>query len=124
MLKVVQLMIALELVWLMMTLLVPAPWIVAEPPTTVPPAGPAETGVSASRASASSAVVVSSSLRVRGCIAMVPLEPAGQDDEESVVGGQAVAHALLDGLGDGQRLLLDHPRDREVSGYRVQPSQA
>ena len=117
-------MIALGLVWVMVTLLVPAPSIMAEPPTTVPPAGPAATGVSASRASASSAVVVSSSLRVRGYIAMVPLEPAGQDDEETVVGGQAVAHALLDGLRDGQRLLLDDPRDREVSGYRVQPSQA
>src|SRR5712691_7582922 len=112
MLKVLQLMIALELVWLMMTLPVPAPWMVAEPPTTVPPAGPATTGVRASRASASSAVVVSSSLRARGCIAMVPLEPAGQDDEETVVGGQAVVLALLEGLRGGQGYFFTTNRGR------------
>ena len=61
-LKVFQLMMARELVWLMVTLEVPAPWIVAEPPTTVAPSGPAAAGVSASPASASSVAVVDSNL--------------------------------------------------------------
>jgi hypothetical protein len=66
MLNVFQLMIALLVDWLTITAGPPWPWMVAAPPTTVPPSGPAEACV---RPSASSGVVASSRLRKRGCIA-------------------------------------------------------
>jgi hypothetical protein len=81
MLNVFQLMTALPLDWLMMTDEVPWPLMVAAPPTTVPPAGPAATGGAASnrpsavpsaKSGAMSAVVVSKRLRERGCIAGPP----------------------------------------------------
>src|SRR6476660_5489551 len=65
-LKVIQLMTALPVDWLTTTAGPPWPEIVAAPPTTVPPSGPAEACV---RPSASSGVVASSRLRKRGCIA-------------------------------------------------------
>jgi hypothetical protein len=42
MLNVFQLMTVFWLDWLMVTALLPWPWMVAEPPTTVPPLGPAK----------------------------------------------------------------------------------
>src|ERR1700704_1095801 len=98
-LKVFQLMMALPLDWLTMTAELPWPVTVAEPPTTVAPLGPAATGPRPSsrpnaEPSASSAVVVSSRLRERGCIAMVPLELGAEDEEEPRV----LAHALVEAL--------------------------
>ena len=52
MLNVFQLMIALLLDWLMITDAPPWPWMVAAPPTTVPPSGPAAAGVKPSGRSA------------------------------------------------------------------------
>src|SRR5262249_3252650 len=63
------LMIALPLDWLTVTAGPPWPRIVAEPPTTVPPAGPAAAGAAPS---ARSAAVVSRRLRKRGCMPTVP----------------------------------------------------
>ena len=61
-----QLMIALLVDWLTITAGPPWPWMVAAPPTTDAPSGPAAAWV---RPSASSGVVASSRLRKRGCIA-------------------------------------------------------
>ena len=66
MLNVFQLMIALLVDWLTITAGPPWPWMVAAPPTTDAPSGPA---VACVRPSASSGVVASSRLRKRGCIA-------------------------------------------------------
>ena len=78
MLNVFQLMTALLLAWLTITAGVPAPWMVAEPPTTVPPSGPAAAGLAPSASSAQ--VIMSRGLessgfasgrwRRRGCIAL------------------------------------------------------
>src|SRR2546421_11491670 len=72
-------MIALLLDWLTITAGPPWPWMVAEPPTTVPPRGPPAAGAAPS---ARSAAVVSRRLRRRGCMAPVPLQPCAQDEEE------------------------------------------
>ena len=61
MLNVFQLMIALRVDWLTITAGPPWPWMVAAPPTTVPPSGPAAAGASPS---ASSAVAASNTLRM------------------------------------------------------------
>ena len=66
MLNVFQLMTALLVDWLTITAGPPWPWMVAAPPTTVPPSGPA---VACVRPNTSSGVVASSRLRKRGCIA-------------------------------------------------------
>src|ERR1700681_2989340 len=112
MLKVFQLMIALPLDWLTITEELPWPEIVAEPPTTVPPLGPAATGAGSSsrpnaEPSASSAVVVSSRLRERGCIAMVPLELGAEDEEEPRILSHALVEALRHRRRAGQALALD-----------------
>ena len=62
MLNVFQFMIALLLDWLMITAAPPWPEMVAAPPTTVPPSGPAAAGLAPST---NSPVVASSSLRKR-----------------------------------------------------------
>jgi hypothetical protein len=67
-LNVFQLMIAFWVDWLMVTEALPCPVIVAAPPTTVPPSGPAATRATPS---ASNAVAVRKRLRRRdrrGCI--------------------------------------------------------
>src|SRR5262249_45289785 len=79
MLNLSQLMISLLLDWLTITAGPPWPWMVAVPPTTVPPAGPPAAGAAPS---ALSAVIVSRRLRKRGCMAPVPLQPSAQDEEE------------------------------------------
>ena len=76
MLNVFQLMTALLVDWLTITAGPPWPWMVAAPPTTVPPSGPAAAGVKPSGRSAQvvsnsfvSSGFASSRLRKRGCIA-------------------------------------------------------
>ena len=61
MLNVFQLMIALLVDWLTITAGPPWPWMVAAPPTTDAPSGPAATGATPS---ASSAVAASNTLRM------------------------------------------------------------
>src|SRR5262245_33102800 len=84
MLNVCQLMIAFWVDWLMITEALPCPAIVAAPPTTVPPSGPAATRATPS---ANSAVAVSNRLHRqgrRGYIVNVP-RPSAQDREEPLV---------------------------------------
>ena len=94
--------------------------MVAAPPTTVPPSGPAAAGA---RPSASSAVVVRQQIAQAWMHRDVPLQPSGQDEEESRV----LARAGLQQFGHGPRaqqaLPLRDLRNRQISGNRVQPSQ-
>src|SRR5262245_11308553 len=81
-------MMAFWVDWLMITEAPPCPVIVAAPPTTVPPSGPAATRATPS---ANSAVAVSNRLHRRGrrgCIVNVP-RPSAQDQEEPLVPARA-----------------------------------
>src|SRR5262245_11138107 len=120
-LNVFQLMIALPLDWLTVTAGPPWPWIVAEPPTTVPPAGPAAAGAAPS---ARSAAVVSRRLRKRGCMAPVPLQPSAQDEEEPRISPWARAEHAGQGRRALQTLALRDLRNGQISGYSIEPSQA
>src|SRR5262245_23302240 len=114
-------MIALPLDWLTVTAGPPWPWIVAVPPTTVPPAGPPAAGAAPS---ARSAAVVSRSLCKRGCMAPVPLQPSAQDEEEPRISPCAYAEHGGDGRRAQQALALRDLRNGQISGYSIKPSQA
>ena len=126
MLNVFQLMIALLLDWLMITDAPPWPWMVAAPPTTVPPSGPAAAGVkpSGEAPSVSSAVSgreqqIAQAWMHRGVL----LQPSGEDEEESRVLARACLQQFGHGPGAQQALALRDLRNRQISGNRVQPSQ-
>src|SRR4029453_7129988 len=114
-------MIALLLDWLTVTAGPPWPWMVAAPPTTVPPSGPATAGAAPS---AMSAAVGNTRLLKRGCITTVPLQPSAQDEEEPRI----FPWALLEQAGQGgcadQALALRDLRHGQISGYCIEPSQA
>src|SRR6516162_139311 len=120
-LNVFQLMIALPLDWLTVTAGPPWPWIVAVPPTTVPPAGPPAAGAAPS---ARSAAVVSRRLRKRGCMAPAPLQPSAQDEEEPRIFPWASLEQARQGGCADQALALRDLRHGQISGYRIEPSQA
>ena len=120
MLNVFQLMIALLLDWLMITDGPPWPWMVAAPPTTVPPSGPAAAGV---RPSGSSARGREQQIAQAWMHRGVLLQPSGQDEEESRVLARACLQQFGHGPGAQQPLALRNLRNRQISGNRVQPSQ-
>src|SRR4030088_1044928 len=80
-LNVFQLMIALLLDWLTITAGPPWPWIVAAPPTTEAPSGPAAASL---KPSASSAMTGGSRLRKRGCHRGSLYRPSGEDEKNRV----------------------------------------
>src|SRR5262249_17446475 len=114
-------MIALPLDWLTVTAGPPWPWIVAEPPTTVPPAGPPVAGAAPS---ARSAAVVSRRLRKRGCMAPVPLQPSAQDEEEPRISPWAYAKHAGQGRRAQQTLALRALLTGQSSGDGIGPAQA
>ena len=120
MLNVFQLMTALLVDWLTITAGPPWPWMVAAPPTTVPPSGPAVACVRPNRQ------------QRRGCEQQIAqawmhrgvlLQPGGQDEEESRVLARACLQQFGHGPGAEQALTLRDLRNRQISGNRVQPSQ-
>ena len=120
MLNVFQLMTALLVDWLTITAGPPWPWMVAAPPTTVPPSGPAVGLRQAERQ------------QRRGCEQQIAqawmhrgvlLQPGGQDEEESRVLARACLQQFGHGPGAEQALTLRDLRNRQISGNRVQPSQ-
>ena len=94
MLNVFQLMIALLVDWLTITAGPPWPWMVAAPPTTDAPSGPAEACV---RPSASSGVRREQQIAQAWMHRGVLLQPSGEDEEESRV----LARACLQQFGHG-----------------------
>src|SRR5204862_8244510 len=98
----------------------PWPWMVAEPPTTVPPRGPPAAGAAVS---AISAAVVSTRLLKRGCIAIVPLQPAAQDEEEPRILPWTGDDARYGRRAD-QALALRDLRHGQIRGSCIKPSQA
>src|SRR6266851_4844002 len=103
-----------------MTAAPPWPWMVAAPPTTLAPSGPAAAGATVS---ATSAAVVSRKLLKRGCMARVPLQPSAQDEEEPRVFPWPLVKQAGQGRCADQALALRDLRHGQISGYGVEPSQ-
>src|SRR5262245_11393619 len=113
MLKVCQLTMARWLDWSRMTEEVPWPRIVAEPPTTTPPSGPAAPGIDPSDRSA---VEVRRRLRMRGDIS-VSLQPSGHNEEESPVVKHA-SHAFGRRQVGSQARLKSEQTETNSSSHR------
>src|SRR5262249_37698439 len=86
----------------------------------VPPRGPPAAGAAVS---AISAAVVSTRLLKRGCIAIVPLQPRRQDEEEPRIFPWSGEQAWYGRRAD-QALALRDLRHGQISGYCIEPSQA
>src|SRR5258708_31745839 len=94
--------------------------MLAAPPTTVAPSGPAGAGAGLS---AMSGAGVSRKLLKRGCMARVPLQPSAQDEEEPRVFPWPLVEQARQRRCADQALALRDLRHGQISGYRIEPSQ-